>query len=156
MSIVCNKKRVTQKYFYFARIDSGAAGFSQLPVCRQPDTDSMAHILRHRMTQKSFCKESNPSQSVFWLGLLVLKVGFWVTLFGIYGSLPGVYGLRCLYYQFGIDEITCNCNCNDNCMFYDCSYYLVHGLMLFAKKGATCECSPFSNACLWLFINPRG
>ena len=33
------------------------------------------------MTQKSFCKESNPSQNTFWLGLLVLKVGFWVTLF---------------------------------------------------------------------------
>ena len=33
-----------------------------------------------RMTQKSFCKESNPSQNTFWLGLLVLKVGFWVTL----------------------------------------------------------------------------
>ena len=33
------------------------------------------------MTQKSFCKESTPSQNTFWLGLLVLKVGFWVTLF---------------------------------------------------------------------------
>ena len=32
------------------------------------------------MTQKSFCKENNPSQNILWPGLLVLKVGFGVTL----------------------------------------------------------------------------
>ena len=32
-----------------------------------------------RVTQKSFCKENNPCQNMLWQGLLVLKVGFWVS-----------------------------------------------------------------------------
>ncbi len=36
----------------------------------------MKIVKKMRMTQKSFCKESNPSQNILWLGLLVLKVGF--------------------------------------------------------------------------------
>ena len=34
-----------------------------------------------RVTQKSFCKENNPCQNMLWQGLLVLKVGFWVSPF---------------------------------------------------------------------------
>ena len=32
-----------------------------------------------RVTQKSFCKENTPCQNMLWQGVLVLKVGFWVS-----------------------------------------------------------------------------
>ena len=37
-----------------------------------------------RVTQKSFCKENNPCQNMLWQGLLVLKVGFWVSPLNYY------------------------------------------------------------------------
>ena len=52
------------------------------------------NVIKKRVTQKSFCKENNPCQKMLWQGLLVLKVGFWVSPFLCINTIAEFYFTR--------------------------------------------------------------